>query len=66
MVSDQPTRKAVKMLQSAGWQRLRTVGSHSIWRSPKGDTFTLPDGHRRISPGVYRNLLKALEAANDN
>lgn len=49
------------MMRNAGWSPLRTVGSHTVWQSPTGATFTLPDGHRTISPGVYRNLLKAME-----
>lgn len=60
MVSEQPTRKVVKQMREAGWVPLRTVGSHTTWQSPTGATFTLPDGHRTISPGVYRQLLKAL------
>ncbi|MFM5968231.1 MAG: type II toxin-antitoxin system HicA family toxin [Micrococcales bacterium] len=66
MVADLSTLKAVKMLQQAGWQRIRTSGSHSVWKAPSGQTFTLPDGHRRIAPGVHRQLLKALEAENGN
>lgn len=61
MVSEQPTRKVVKQMRDAGWTPLRTVGSHTTWQSPTGATFTLPDGHRTISPGVYRKLLKALD-----
>ncbi|MDQ1113918.1 putative RNA binding protein YcfA (HicA-like mRNA interferase family) [Microbacterium testaceum] len=60
MVSEQPTPKVVKMMRKAGWTPLRTVGSHTVWESPEGAKFTLPDGHRTISPGVYRNLLKAM------
>ncbi len=60
MVSEQPTQKVVKMMRKAGWTPLRTVGSHTVWESPTGAKFTLPDGHRTISPGVYRNLLKAM------
>lgn len=61
MVSEQPTRKVTKMLRNAGWVAVRTVGSHTIWEGPNGTTFSLPDGHSTISPGVYRNLLKAMK-----
>lgn len=61
MPSEQPTRKVVKMLRDAGWTALRTSGSHTVWESPNGTKFTLPDGHRQISPGVYGNLLKAMK-----
>jgi len=62
MVSEQPTRKVVKMLRDAGWNPVRTVGSHTRWESPdRTRGVTVPDGHRTISPGVYRQILKALE-----
>lgn len=60
MVSEQPTRKVVKLLKGAGWRAVRTVGSHTTWKGPGGTSFSLPDGHRQISPGVYTKLLKAL------
>lgn len=61
MVSEQDTRKVVKMLRGAGWTPLRTVGSHTTWKGPNGTTFSLPDGHRKVSPGVYRELLKKMK-----
>lgn len=64
MVSEQPTRKVLRLLKRSGWRALRTVGSHTTWEGPNGTTFTLPDGHSTISPGVYRNLLKALDEDN--
>lgn len=56
MVSEQPTTRVVKILKKAGWVPLRVVGSHTIWQSPSGTRFSLPDGHKTISPGVYRKL----------
>lgn len=61
MVSEQPTREVTKLLRKAGWKPVRTVGSHTKWAGPNGTAFTLPDGHRTISPGVYRKLLAAIE-----
>jgi predicted RNA binding protein YcfA (HicA-like mRNA interferase family) len=61
MVSEQPTRKVVKDLRSAGWTEGRKVGSHTQWTGSNGTPFSLPDGHRQISPGVYRDLLKAMK-----
>lgn len=52
------------MLKRSGWRALRTVGSHTTWEGPNGTTFTLPDGHNTISPGVYRKLQKALDEDN--
>ena len=63
MVSEQPTRKVLKLLRSAGWVSGHTVGSHTKWTGPNGMTFSLPDGHRQISPGVYSKLLKAIKGA---
>jgi predicted RNA binding protein YcfA (HicA-like mRNA interferase family) len=60
VVSDQPTRKVTKMLREAGWAAGESVGSHTKWLGPNGTTFSLPDGHRQISPGVFRNLTKAM------
>lgn len=61
MVSEQDTRKVVKALRAAGWVPGHKVGSHTKWIGPNGTTFPLPDGHRTVSPGVYRNLLKAMK-----
>lgn len=61
MVSEQSAKKVIATLKKAGWVPLRTVGSHTIWQSPSGATFSLPDGHKNISPGVYRKLRQAME-----
>lgn len=61
MVSEQPTRKVVKAFKGAGWRRVRTEGSHSVYECACGRyTFTLPDGDREISPGIVRKADKAL------
>jgi predicted RNA binding protein YcfA (HicA-like mRNA interferase family) len=55
VVSGQPTRKMVKEFKVAGWTSLRTDGSHTVCACSCGKhTFSLPDGHRTISPGVVR------------
>lgn len=64
MVTEQPTRKVVKALKAAGFTSVRTVGSHSTWVSVDGAVkVTVPDGHRTISPGVYRKILAAMKEA---
>jgi predicted RNA binding protein YcfA (HicA-like mRNA interferase family) len=61
MVSEQPTRKVVKASRDAGWKRVRTVRSHGVYVCSCGQhKFTLPDGHRKISPGVFRKAGNAL------
>ena len=64
MVSQQPTRKVQKELRDAGFTADRTSGSHTIWVNGSV-SITVPDGHRMISPGVYRNIMKAIEEAKD-
>lgn len=65
MVTEQPTRKVVKEFKAAGWTPGKTSGSHTMWHCPTGAcSFTLPDGHRKISPGVYRNAIKALKGCD--
>ncbi|WP_146792644.1 type II toxin-antitoxin system HicA family toxin [Agrococcus baldri] len=61
MVSSQPSRKVKKMLRAAGWIPTTAQGSHTKWRAPSGRSVTVPDGHRSISPGVYRQILRAIE-----
>ena len=61
MVKEEPTRVMQKRFRQAGWKPIRSVGSHTVWASPTGTKFTLPDGHRTISPGVVRKANKALE-----
>lgn len=62
MVSEQPTRKIVKALRDAGFTPIRTNGSHTVWANGS-TTVTVPDGHKTISPGVVRQITKAIEEA---
>lgn len=62
MVTEQPTRKMVKLLKAENFTELRTVGSHTMWS--KGTvTVSVPDGHRTISPGVVRQINNAIKEA---
>jgi predicted RNA binding protein YcfA (HicA-like mRNA interferase family) len=63
VIAEQPTRKVTRELRAAGFTPVRTVGSHTRWEHPSGVAISVPDGHRTISPGVYRNILKALKEA---
>jgi predicted RNA binding protein YcfA (HicA-like mRNA interferase family) len=65
MVSSQPTRKVLKELGDAGFSAGRTVGSHTQWKHPSGASVSVPDGHKQISPGVYRKVLKAIKDSKD-
>lgn len=62
MVAEQNTRKVVKELRQAGFTPLRSgSGSHTIWGHPDGRKVTVPDGHRTITPGVYRKILATMK-----
>lgn len=63
MVSEQPTRVITKRLKAGGFQATTTVGSHTKWVHPTGVQISLPDGHRTISPGVVRQVDKAIAEA---
>jgi predicted RNA binding protein YcfA (HicA-like mRNA interferase family) len=63
VVSEESTQKILKELRQAGFVRTRGTGSHSWWEHPSGAGVAVPDGHRRISPGVVRKVRKAIEEA---
>lgn len=65
MVSEQPTKKVLRELRDAGFAPARSAGSHTMWKHPSGVRVTVPDGRRKISPGVYRKVLKALKEAEN-
>jgi predicted RNA binding protein YcfA (HicA-like mRNA interferase family) len=52
----------LKELRDAGFVPLRTTGSHTWWEK-NGRGIAVPDGHRMISPGVVRQIRKAIEEA---
>lgn len=62
MVSEEPTRKLVKRLKDAGFVADRNVGSHTTYVNGSV-SITIPDGHRTISPGVVRQVNKAIQEA---
>lgn len=62
MVSEQPTRKITAALKKAGFKPLRTVGSHTVWANGSV-TVSVPDGHKTISPGVVRQVERAIKEA---
>ncbi|GAB09002.1 hypothetical protein GOARA_026_00320 [Gordonia araii NBRC 100433] len=65
MIGEAPTRTIIKRLKAAGFSPRNAIGSHTVWVSPSGNyKVSLPDGHRTISPGVHRQVNKAIEASN--
>lgn len=63
MVSEQPTRKVIRELKDAGFVVVRRNGSHAVYQNGSVSV-TVPDGHRFISPGVYRQILQKIKEAN--
>jgi predicted RNA binding protein YcfA (HicA-like mRNA interferase family) len=60
MISGQPTRTIVKRLKDAGFAQTDAKGSHTKWTHPNGASVVIPTGHRTISPGVVRQVTKAI------
>jgi predicted RNA binding protein YcfA (HicA-like mRNA interferase family) len=65
MVTEEPTRKILKELREAGFSpiRNRKSGSHTWWQDKSGIGVSVPDGHRKISPGVVRKIRTTIEKA---
>jgi len=62
VVSEQPTRKVLRELKDAGFTAVRRSGSHTVYMNGT-ISVAVPDGHRMISPGVYRQILTKIEEA---
>jgi predicted RNA binding protein YcfA (HicA-like mRNA interferase family) len=63
MVSEEPTRAVTKRLRQAGFSPTDAAGSHTKWIHPLGPSVIIADGHRTISPGVFRQVNKAIAEA---
>lgn len=62
MVADQNTRKVLKELRKAGFEPIRSgSGSHTIWGHADGRKVSVPDGHRTVTPGIYRQILATMK-----
>jgi predicted RNA binding protein YcfA (HicA-like mRNA interferase family) len=62
-VKARATRLVVRELRAAGFEAVRTQGSHTLRAHPDGPRVPVPDGHATISPGVYRQVLRAVAAS---
>jgi len=65
MVSEEATRKIVKRLKDAGFEETDAKGSHTKWTHPNGANVSVPTGHRTISPGVVRQVNKAIDQSKE-
>jgi predicted RNA binding protein YcfA (HicA-like mRNA interferase family) len=60
MAKAEKTTDITKRLRAAGFESIDAKGSHTKWVHPSGVTVIVPTGHRTISPGVVRNIDKAI------
>ncbi|HEV2818888.1 MAG TPA: type II toxin-antitoxin system HicA family toxin [Solirubrobacteraceae bacterium] len=52
-------RDVKKALRKAGWQQVRTSGSHEVWRSAEGTLLTIVGGgkgNREVRPGMLATI----------
>ena len=63
MAKEESTRSVVKRLRKAGFTRRDAEGSHAKWMHPSGAWVSIADGHKTISPGVVRQVDKAIAEA---
>lgn len=55
-------RDVTKALRGAGWQRVRTRGSHEMWRHADGREVTVPAGgkaNREVAAGTLAAIRRA-------
>lgn len=63
MVKEVKQHEIERFLAAAGWRLARTKGGHNVWISPDG-TQRLPiPRHGTVSPGVVRQVIRALPDA---
>lgn len=65
MVSEEATNKIVKRLKAAGFTQAEAKGSHTKWTHPTGANVVVPTGHRTITPGVVRQVNKAIQQSEE-
>ncbi len=51
----------IRRLRQAGFAKSEGKGSHTKWVHSTGATVIVPTGHRTISPGVVRQVNKAIQ-----
>ena len=65
MGSTEPTRTVVTRLKQAGFTQSDGKGSHTKWIHPSGAKVIVPTGHRTISPGVVRQVNRAIQNSQE-
>lgn len=66
MVKEVKYRDVERTMIDAGWQVLRTSGSHEIWVGPDGKEKLSIPRHDKVTAGVVRQIIKTLPHTPDN
>lgn len=56
-LSDLPLRKITAVIESLGFVRVRTKGSHAVYRHPDGRAVVIPQ-HSTIKRGTLGSILR--------
>lgn len=56
-LADLPVRKVERALKLAGFEHVRTKGSHAVWRNPGGRTVILPM-HGTVKRGTLASVVR--------
>lgn len=56
-LSDLPARKVVRVLESVGFEQVRTKGSHAVYRNASGRVVVVPL-HDTIKRGTLSSILR--------
>ncbi|MHB1172705.1 MAG: type II toxin-antitoxin system HicA family toxin [Lacisediminihabitans sp.] len=67
-VKEVKQREVENALNACGWRLLRTKGGHNVWGAPDGKSsiaIAIP-AHGEVSPGVVRQVVKALPETPDS
>jgi len=56
-LSDVPTRKVIRVLESVGFEHVRTKGSHAVYRHADGRVVVIPR-HATVKRGTLSSILR--------
>ncbi|MET8872011.1 type II toxin-antitoxin system HicA family toxin [Nocardia sp. NPDC004604] len=56
-LSDLPVRKVLRVLESVGFEHVRTAGSHAVYRHEDGRTAVVPL-HGTVKRGTLASILR--------
>jgi len=56
-LSDLSVRKVIRALESAGFDHIRTKGSHAVYRHPNGRVVVVPQ-HGTIKRGTLASIIR--------